>query len=88
MTLNINKQVSNQICTNVSVLSRSPEAPARDTNSHDNIKNQLGEEDKEKCKEVEGTVTPVENGSAEWQVHYVWKQLADIWILNDQKKII
>lgn len=63
MTLNDNQQVDNQICTNV--LSRSPEAPARDTNSHDNIKHQLGEEDKEKCKEVEGTVTPVENGSAE-----------------------
>ncbi len=60
MTVNNNKQVSNQICTKVSVLSSSPEAPARDTDSHDNIKHQLGEEDKEKCKEVEGTVTPVE----------------------------
>jgi len=27
---------------------------------YDNIKHQLGEEDKEKGKEVEGTVTPVE----------------------------
>ncbi len=60
MTVNNNKQVSNQICTKVSVLSSSPEAPARDTDSHDNIKHQLGKEDKEKCKEVEGTVTPVE----------------------------
>lgn len=44
----------------MAVSSRSPEAPARDTDSHDNIKHQLGEEDKEKGKEVEGTVTPVE----------------------------
>lgn len=37
-----------------------PEAPARDANSHNNVKHQLGEEDKKECKEVEGTVTPVE----------------------------
>lgn len=47
------------------VLSRSPEAPARDTDSHHNIKHQLGEEDEEKGKEVEGTVTPVEKQRTE-----------------------
>lgn len=33
-------------------------APARDANSHNNIKHQLGEEDKKEYEEVERTVTP------------------------------
>lgn len=35
-----------------------PEPPSRDTNSHDDTDNHLGEEDEEEEKEIEGAVTP------------------------------
>lgn len=38
----------------------SPEAPARDSDGHNDIEDNLGKEDEEECKEVERAITPVE----------------------------
>lgn len=37
-----------------------PETPPRDTNSHDDVDDDLGKENEEEGEEVEGAVTPRE----------------------------
>lgn len=58
----MNKSVkyTKKVIQGINELLRPPEAPARNTDRHQDVHYHLDEEDEEEHKEVEGTITPVE----------------------------
>lgn len=50
-----------------------PEPPSRDTNSHDDVDDHLGEENEEEEKKIEGAVTPRRKKTIIVKVRKLWK---------------